>query len=183
MIAGKRRLLTALVSGAVLALTGCESSTTEGEATATTPSMAASVPTGFDPCTDIPQSVLDAEGLRMKTDDDFGAGGVEWEGCQWAKVDGYAASIQTTNLTVQMVRDKGFPGTVEFMVDGRLAITSQRQETHTEAACSVNVELTGGSLEFSLSNPPSRSETGHLDTCELARSLAEKVVPSIPAGA
>ena len=183
MIAGKRRLLIALVSGAVLALTACESSTTEGEAVESTASMAPDAPTSYDPCTNVPQSVLDSEGLRMKKDDDFSAGEVKWEGCMWGQPDGYAASIQTTNLTLQMVRDKGYPGTVEFTIDGRKAIASQQQETDTDASCNVNVEMDGGSLEFGLTNPPYVEKTGHLDTCTLARTLAEKVVPTIPAGA
>ncbi|MEU1982204.1 DUF3558 domain-containing protein [Nocardia sp. NPDC019395] len=181
MIAGKRRLLIALVSGVVLALTGCESST-EGEAAESTPVMAPDAPTSYDPCTEIPQAVLDSENLRNKNDDDFSGGGVKWEGCGWVQPDGYAVGIQTTNLTLPMVRDKGYPGTVEFIIGNRKAITSQRQKTNTDASCNVNVEINGGSLEFGLSNPPSNRKTGHLDTCVLARGLAEKVVPVIPAG-
>lgn len=101
----------------------------------------------------------------------------------FVKTDGYAVDIQTATITVDMVRDKGFPGTVEFTIGDRRAITSQRQKTDTAAACSVTVEMKGGSLEFGLSNPASRQKTGHLDSCELARTLAGKVVPAIPAGA
>ncbi|MGI5216991.1 DUF3558 domain-containing protein [Nocardia sp. CA-290969] len=179
--AGKRKAFIALVGGAVLALTGCESAP-EGEAAESTPAMAPDAPTSYDPCTDIPQGVLDSENLRNKNDDDFSGGGVKWEGCGWVQPDGYAVGIQTTNLTLQMVRDKGYPGTVEFTISGRKAITSQRQETHTDASCNLNVEINGGSVEFGLSNPPSNRNTGHLDTCALARGLAEKVVPTIPAG-
>lgn len=181
MIAGKRRLLVALVSGAVLALTGCESST-EGDVLESTAAMAPDAPTGYDPCTDIPQAVLGSENLRNKEDDDFSGGGVKWEGCGWVQPDGYAAAIRTTNLTVEMVRDKKSPGTVEFLIGDRKAIISQQLKTDTDTACNVNVEIAGGSLEFLLSNPPSNSKTGHLDTCVLARGLAEKVVPTMPAG-
>jgi hypothetical protein len=34
-----------------------------------------------------------------------------------------------------------------------------------------NLETVGATLEFGLTNPPSRSKTGHMDTCELARAF------------
>ncbi|MFI1459256.1 DUF3558 domain-containing protein [Nocardia carnea] len=182
MIAGKRRVLVALVSGAVLALTGCESSTEE-TVTPATPSVAPDVPVGFEPCTDIPQEVLGSEGLRSPSPNDSSSGGIKWNGCMWVQTDGYGASIQTTNITLQMVKDKHFPEETEFTVGDRRAISTRQLEEHAEASCIVNVEMKGGSLEISLTNPPSRRKTGHLDTCELARNLANKVAPTIPANA
>ncbi|MEU4315592.1 DUF3558 domain-containing protein [Nocardia sp. NPDC024068] len=179
--AGKRKALIALVGGAVLALTGCGSST-EGSAPET-PSVAAEVPTGFEPCTDIPQEALESEGLRDPMPDDASANGIKWDGCMWVQTDGYSAAIRTTNMTLEMIKGQGFPGTLEFETGGRSAIVSQQGKTQVEASCNVNVELAGGSLEFLLTNPPSRSKTGHLDTCELARNLVGKVAPSIPADA
>ncbi|WP_280433992.1 DUF3558 domain-containing protein [Nocardia carnea] len=165
-----------------MALTGCESST-GGSAAPVTPSMAPDVPVGFDPCTDVPQSVLDSEGLRNKIPDDTeSSSGVMWRGCLWGQPDGYSASIQTTNLTLDMVRDKNFSDATEFTVGPRKAISTRQLEEHSEESCFVNIEMNGGSLEFGLTNPSSGDKTGHLDTCELARGLAEKVAPSIPAG-
>lgn len=181
VIAGKRRLLITLVSGSVLALTGCESSTGES-ATSTTPSVASEVPAGFDPCTDIPGGVLDSEGLRDPTPNDSSAGGIKWNGCMWVQTDGYGASIQTTNITLEMVKNKHFPEETQFTAGSRPAISTRQLQDHAEHSCIVNVEMVGGSLEFTLTNPPSRRKTGHLDTCELARNLAIKVAPSIPAG-
>ncbi|WP_328389825.1 DUF3558 domain-containing protein [Nocardia sp. NBC_00416] len=171
-----------LACGAVLALAGCESGT-EGSAGPVTPSMAAEVPAGFDPCTDIPQEVLESEdlaGYSRPTSSDTSGG--KWKGCVFIQTDGYAAGIQTTTVTVDMVRDKGFPEATEFTAGGRKAISTRQLEEHAEASCFVNVEMNGGSLEFGLTNPSSNRKTGHLDTCELARALAEKVVPAIPAG-
>ncbi|MFQ6226548.1 DUF3558 domain-containing protein [Nocardia sp. NPDC002869] len=180
--AGKRKALIALVGGVVLVLTGCEAST-EGSATPETSSVAAEVPTGFKPCTDIPQETMKSEGLRDPMPDDASANGIKWDGCMWIQTDGYSAAIRTTNMTLEMIKGQGFPGTLEFETSGRSAIVSQQGKTQAEASCNVNVELVGGSLEFLLTNPASRSKTGHLDTCELARKLVEKVAPSIPADA
>ncbi|WP_153416112.1 DUF3558 domain-containing protein [Nocardia macrotermitis] len=175
-----------LVTGAVvLTLTGCSSSggsTASSSSATTTPVQ---VPTGFDPCNGIPQSVLDSESLQGKQLDDFqaDAGKILWRGCVWADPDGYAVSIRTTNLTVVMTRDKHFPGTQEFTINGRPAIASRQQTENTSEDCTVNVQLKGGSLEFDLTNPASAPKTGKTDTCQLARGLAEKVLPSVPASA
>ncbi|WP_280480994.1 DUF3558 domain-containing protein [Nocardia cyriacigeorgica] len=152
-------------------------STTEG-------SIAENVPTGFDPCVDIPEEVLASEGLRNRsTTDSEGSKGIRWEGCGWVQSDGYAPSIRVTNITVDMVRDnKGRVVRDEYTIDGREAIASNTaDETDPRSVCTVHVAMNGGSLEFFLDNPASNKKTGHMDTCQLARTLAEKVVPLIPA--
>ncbi|WP_194837441.1 DUF3558 domain-containing protein [Nocardia sp. XZ_19_369] len=178
-----------LVLGAVLMLAGCGPSAGGGDMQTGSgstppnakPGLAADVPGGYDPCTATPQSVLDSENLRGKNKDDSNAsGGVKWRGCAWIQTDGYAASIQTTNLTVDMVRDKNFREARESTISGRRAIQSRQVDDHPDAACTLNVEMKGGSLEFNLSNPPSRKTTGSIDTCQLTRALAEKVVPTMP---
>jgi hypothetical protein len=180
-------LAAAMSCGAILLLTGCGSS--GGGGAVPNSSAAASapvqVPTGFDPCNDIPQSALDPEGLQGKDVDNYqaDAGKVLWRGCVWADPDGYGARIQTTNITVDQVRGKNFPGTQEFSIDGRRAIASQQVDDHPSEACTVDVAMKGGSLEFNLTNPASAPKTGKTDTCQLARELAEKVVPAMPASA
>ncbi|MEU0876504.1 DUF3558 domain-containing protein [Nocardia brasiliensis] len=180
-----------LVLGAVFVVGGCGPSDgdgapakpREGDSTSSSkPGLAADVPSGYDPCNDIPQGVLDSEQLRSKDKEDANAaGGVKWRGCAWIQTDGYSPTIRTTNITVDMVRDKQFQDAVEFTVNGRRAISTRQNSDHPEAVCSVNVEMKGGSLEVFLSNPPSRKKTGALDTCQLARTLTEKVVPTMPA--
>jgi hypothetical protein len=181
--------LVMVVAGPVLA--GCGSSV-NGEGTPATSTTSASesglakdVPNGFDPCTGIPDSLLTSENLRATDRADVDSpGGVMWRGCAWVKRRGYAVSIRTTNLTVDAVRDRHFTDAQEFTIGGRKAISSRQFEgPHIMEVCAVNVEMKGGSLEVNLTNPPSNKDTGSLDSCELARTLAEKVVPSVPAGA
>lgn len=179
------RRLTILAVGTALVLAGCGPADDDAAPTGTSsavPSFAPDAPTGYDPCTDIPQSVLDSENLRSKDKKDANAsGGVKWRGCMWAQPDGYVPTIRTTNLTVNMVRDKKFADTREYAIGGRRAISTRQVEEHLSAVCTINVEMKGGSLEFFLSNPPSNRKTGQLDTCALAKTLAEKVVPTMPA--
>jgi hypothetical protein len=101
----------------------------------------------------------------------------------WAQPDGYVPTIRTTNLTVDMVRDKKFADTREYLIGGRRAVSTRQVAEHLDAVCTINVEMKGGSLEFFLSNPPSNRKTGQLDTCTLAKTLAEKVVATMPATA
>ncbi|WP_433662995.1 DUF3558 domain-containing protein [Nocardia sp. CA-128927] len=182
------RLVT-LALGAVFAIAGCGPSNDgdpkpTGNAPTSSSGVAADVPTGFDPCKDIPQSVLDSEKLHGQDKADSNAsGGIKWRGCSWVQSDGYAGSIQTTNITLDAVRAKKFPDANEFTINGRKAISTRQVDSHPEAACTLNVEMKGGSLEFNLSNPPSNRNTGQLNTCDLTRTLAEKVVPTLPATA
>ncbi|MBF6452440.1 DUF3558 domain-containing protein [Nocardia cyriacigeorgica] len=184
------------IGAVVLVAAGCGGST-EGEAqpvgsagstsgagtSAAEGGIAADVPSGFDPCSDIPQEVLASEGLRNRSNTDSeGSNGIKWRGCGWVQSDGYAPSIRVTNITVDMVREnKGRVVRDEFTIDGREAITSNTEdESDPRSVCTLHVAMNEGSLEFFLDNPSSNKKTGHIETCQLARTLAEKVVPLIP---
>ncbi|MEV0337784.1 DUF3558 domain-containing protein [Nocardia sp. NPDC050713] len=182
------------VLAAGVGLAGCGGST-EGEArpssaatSATTASgLAVDVPQSYNPCTDVPESVLKSERLVKAVADNKanadGPDGVKWRGCRWVQSNGYAVSIQVTNMTVPYVRENYFNDVRELAIASRPAITARRSDTRSSEVCSINVEMRGGTLEFHLDNPPSRRETGHIDTCQLGLALAEKVVPTLPAGA
>ncbi|WP_328406242.1 DUF3558 domain-containing protein [Nocardia sp. NBC_00403] len=182
---GNTLLGAAFAVGAVVLLSGCGPST-GGDAkpstpTNTGPSLAADAPRSYDPCKDVPQSVLDSEKLHNQhTVTDSAGGGVRWVGCQWVRSSSYGVSIRTTNLTIDLIRSRNFPEATEFTINGRRAISTRQFEGPSiKEACTLNVEMKGGSLDFNLNNPKSTS-TGSLDSCDLARDLAEKVVPSLP---
>jgi hypothetical protein len=170
-------------------LAGCDSSTEGGptptESSPNSPSIAAEAPTAFDTCKDIPQSVLDSEKLRRRNEANSDAnGGLKWRGCRYGRTDGYFATITTSNLTVEMTRAKNFPEATEFTVDGRAAIsTRQFDGPNIKDACTVNVAMQGGSLDINLLNPASNRDTGSIDSCQLARTLAEKIAPAMPTNA
>ncbi len=170
-------------------LAGCDSST-NGDATPTgspepNHSIAPDAPTAYDTCKDIPQSVLDSEKLRRRDEANSSAnGGIKWRGCRYGRTDGYFATITTSNLTVEMTRDRHFPEATEFTIAGREAIsTRQFDGPNIKDACTVNVAMKGGSLDINLLNPASNRDTGSIDSCQLARMLAEKIVPTMPTNA
>lgn len=182
---------------AVLLLAGCGSTTegdaepTGGAATTTGVAVAANVPTGFDPCTDVTQEVLDSEQLHTYNGEpnitEVDRGAIKWRGCAWLQSDGYAVSIETTNLTIDMVRDKGFADPEEYTINDRAVLMTRQSPDRgpdNKWTCTLNAEMDGGSLEMKLSNFASAPKTAHLDACDgLLRPLADKVVPLIPAGA
>ncbi|MEV0107922.1 DUF3558 domain-containing protein [Nocardia sp. NPDC050799] len=173
--------------GVALLVAGCGSETGGTASPVTTTAglpIAAEAPSSFDPCTDIPQEVLASEDLRRGVTDANvdGSGGIKWRGCSYVAPDSYAVGITTTNLTVDMVRaNTDYRVQGEYTVDGRTALAVNSVD-HPEPRrrCLFYVAMEAGSLELSMSNPSSNDKTGHLDTCELALGLAEKVVPFVP---
>ncbi len=143
-----------------------------------------SPPESYHPCADVPQGVLGSERLRGTGQADADApDGVRWRGCKWVKNNGYSVSIRMTNMTLPFVRKTFYTMGREATVGGRSATIAHRSEARGPEVCTVNVEIKGGSLEFDVDNPRSSLLTGELDTCELGLALAEKVVPTLPAGA
>ncbi|MGQ4617319.1 DUF3558 family protein [Nocardia sp. R7R-8] len=178
-----------LMFGATILAVGCGSSgdgDSESPSTrASQPSLAADVPRTYDPCKDVPPSVLASEKLDRQSlanlDSDGSIGRIKWRGCAWGRTNGYTTSIRTTNLTVDIVRSRNFADSNEFTVNGRRAISTRQFEgPHIKDSCTVDVEMKGGSLEVDVNNPPSNRDTGSVDSCEIARTLAEKVVPTMP---
>ncbi|MFD3508812.1 DUF3558 domain-containing protein [Nocardia sp. NPDC058666] len=181
-----------VVVGAALIISGCGPDSPPEQPTNTSPTFAAGVPTGFDPCTQIPAEVFESENLRPDRNpvSNLDApNGVKWRGCGWGnkKGRGYGTKVRTTNLTLEMIRARNFTDAEEFVVGGRQAIVSRQQDANTsvpDGVCTTNVEMQGGSLDIFIHNPPATSpDTGHIPACTIARSLAQKIAPSIPAGA
>lgn len=185
-----------LVRGAVLGAglimlvpacnSGGESKGSTNSASVTT-TIAADVPAGFDACKDIPQSVIQQEQLIKPTPDITDRpGGYKWRGCDWVQRggDGYAVTIDTTNITLAIVRTNSqFTVTEESNVGGRAALTYRPSDDKTDQHehCILIVEMRGGSLEVSDTNPRSRRNTGNQHACDIAKRLAEGIVPAIPA--
>ncbi|MBF6454703.1 DUF3558 domain-containing protein [Nocardia cyriacigeorgica] len=183
------------VLGAAVLLAGC-GSVVQGSAVPAGQVLdgrpiADEVPSGFNPCTDIPQSVLDSEGLHGTNaggvptkDDSWNRGkGARWMGCRWVVSDGYATNISVTNLTLDHIRHaKHLEIVRDTTVAGRAAVATHQADSQDTYSCELYVDMEGGSLEFGVDNMPSNRKTGHLYSCDLAVGLAEKVVPLIPDG-
>ncbi|WP_433755523.1 DUF3558 domain-containing protein [Nocardia sp. CA-135398] len=177
-----------LGAGLIMLVSACnsdgESKGSTNNSASATPTIAADVPAGFDACKDLPQALIQSEKLKNKGDDIANRpGGFKWRGCGWVQAggDGYAATIDTTNITLAMVRtNKDFTVDEELTVAGRAALTSHVSGQDPHADCVINVELKGGSLEVSIDNPPTGKPTAAQHSCDIAKRLAEQIVPAIP---
>ncbi|MEV4239064.1 DUF3558 domain-containing protein [Nocardia sp. NPDC049737] len=178
-----------LGAGVVMLASACNSggeSKGNTNTASATPTIAADVPAGFDACKDIPQALIQSEKLKNKgADTTDRPGGIKWRGCGWVQAggDGYAGSIDTTTITLAMVRaNKDFKVAEEFSMGGRAALTySPSAQNDLKEHCILNVEMKGGSLEVSIINPPSAKLTASQHSCDIAKRLAEGIVPAIPA--
>ncbi|MEV0687194.1 DUF3558 domain-containing protein [Nocardia sp. NPDC050378] len=170
-------------------LCACDSApSSDPTPTNASPTFAAEVPTGFDPCHDIPAAVFESENLRPDRNpvSNLDApGGIKWRGCGWGykNGNGYGTDIRNTNLTVEMIRAKNFTGAEEFVASGRQVIVAHH-DASSDYMCNANIALNGGSLDIFVHNPPETSPaTGHIPSCTIARTLVEKIMPSVPADA
>ncbi|MFI6778742.1 DUF3558 domain-containing protein [Nocardia sp. NPDC050412] len=177
-----------LAAGLIMLISACNSggeSNGDTNIASATPTIAADVPAGFDACKDLPQALIQSEKLKNKgADTTDRPAGFKWRGCIWVQSggDGYAATIDTTNITLAMVRaNKDFAVDEEVTVAGRAALTSHVTGQDSKADCAINVELKGGSLEISVGNPPSAKLTASQHSCDIAKHLAEGIVSAIPA--
>ncbi len=177
-----------LGAGLIMLISACNSggeSKGSTNSASATPTIAADVPAGFDACKDLPQSLIQSEKLKNGGPDNTDRpGGIKWRGCGWVQSNGYFGSIDTTNVTLAMVRaNSQYTVAEDLNVVGREALTYRPSDDHTDQHehCILIVEMKGGSLELSISNPPSAKLTASQHSCDIAKRLAEQIVPAIPA--
>lgn len=173
------------VCGAVLFAAGCGNGDTPGSGGTSTASTSAVEAAKFDPCTDIPESVLSVDNLKRGQVENSKAGDVTWTGCSYVERqgNGYAVRIVTTNLTLERIKAKYPDSYRESDFAGRKgAFYALHPDSGTES-CTANIEMAAGTLEFDMDNPKSAPKTGTQEPCDLLTKLARQVVPTIPAGA
>ncbi len=172
----------ALALGGVLLIAGCNSGSDSTHTSAAATSTVAPVPTGFDPCNDVPQTVLDELQWTLKNPaQNSAADGTQWQGCTWSKIEYYAVTLYMTNATLDKVRAQHFQDTQDLSIAGRQAVSSRQAPDHPRNQCTIDVAIKGGSFEIFLSNSVGDSVGGNLDSCGLARDVANKIVPLLPA--
>jgi hypothetical protein len=164
-------MLAAIVIG--LFAVGC-GSTVEGE-----PERASGQEGLFNPCTDIPDSVIEGVGLDPATEsvDVFGVEQPGWKICSW---DGswYNVTIYSTSYTVSDVRSN--PDYVDFIdVDiGDRRATQYRRADSTDEACYVIFALDQGSVWINAEKDALSEHTGN--SCDEARRLTDELDSHLP---
>nr|WP_083905527.1 DUF3558 domain-containing protein [Nocardia transvalensis] len=176
----------AVGAGVVALVAGCNSDDggSGGKSTGASASstIAPDVPAGFDACKLPPEIVQSEELINPRPDTKDGVGGVKWRGCRWVQSDGYGVTIDTTNITLAMIRaNPDFTVAEDLPIAGRPALAYRPTGQKTTAEhCLLSVEIKGGTLEISPINPPSSKKTRGQDACDIAKRLADGIVPAIP---
>ena len=175
-----------LAAAGTCILAGCTDAT-EGVQMQTTTVVEAALPSGFDAC-NLPGTLLSAEGL-VKTGEDknWNTSGStrKWLGCTYVQSDGYFGGIALTTVTVPAIAQSPASQWVQgnrWTIDGRSAISYWKPTDDPAKHCLLNVEMKNGSLEFSMSNEPSSRKSSGRHACDIAKSLAAQLVPTIKPG-
>lgn len=147
--------------------------------------LASAAPTSFDPCRDIPASILEGEKLIPEGTPISPEGSkVKEKGCDYTRSSsagmslGEGMDIEVTNMTYDYFRDvyvKQFGGdpVKEVKIGSRPALV---QGPHSNNNCTVFVSIRGGGLRFDAigsSSDPCGGVTGFAD--KVAATLAPTV--------
>ena len=181
-----RPLITVAVGCLIVgALTGCGSdkdasdNNTQALATSSAAPTTAAVIAAFDPCNGLPASFLDAERLSNKEPWQNTSGDLHWEGCFYQqKRDGYAVSIENTNMTLDILEKRHQNPFRRFQIAGRNVATDGPSSLSGGTDCTLLIEQKNGSLDIEYKNPP--KVRNHADPCAAAIGFAEKIIPFLP---
>ncbi len=183
MITTHRLARVTILAASALLVGACHLPDSSESSAATTTTAVPPVPTAFDPCTDIPSSVLDSLQWTLKFPRKNSSGDIEWRGCGWSKSIDYAVTVYMTNATVSIVRAQNLLDPQEFTVDGRKAISTIQDPDHPSQQCTVDVAVKGGSLEVFITNPEASDTPGSTDSsCRIARDGVQQILPLLPQG-
>ncbi|MFG1791764.1 DUF3558 domain-containing protein [Nocardia sp. NPDC049149] len=181
------RIGFAATAAGLLLLTACTGERASGTPTSPTLSTApgtqtsANAQTAFDPCTALTPTFLTEhqwDGLPPSPKQNA-ASGISWKGCRYVAKSGYGFTIETTNGTLDQVREK-FPSAADASVAGRKALRYEARPD-VPGGCTVNVEMKGGSL-YIVVDDPSGKHPRKLAPCDIATEIAQSVAPLLPAG-
>ncbi|WP_167354203.1 DUF3558 family protein [Nocardia kruczakiae] len=137
----------------------------------------------FDPCNDIPATVMESEHLNPSgtpIPPRLGGDGEQYRGCRFRAQDdaeselGPGISIQLTNMTIEYFTRNFAPGRkfTTLKIGGRDAATAGQDDGY----CTMLVALeTGGVYLTGLSSKK--------DTCLIVTDVANAIAPAIPPGA
>ncbi|WP_433659023.1 DUF3558 domain-containing protein [Nocardia sp. CA-128927] len=188
---GSRSPRIVFVAAAALAalLTGCDGEANPGGtptiASSTAPSVTKTTGSNpqaaFDPCTALTPQFISAHqwDALPPSPKQNSAGGISWKGCRYVTKAGYGFTIETTNGTLDQVREK-FAAAVDISIGDRKALRYEARPD-VPGGCTINVEMKTGSL-YILVDDPTGKHPRQLSPCDNATEIAQAVAPLLPAG-
>ncbi|MBF6062727.1 DUF3558 domain-containing protein [Nocardia terpenica] len=137
--------------------------------------------TGFDPCRDIPETVLRAENLEQSGPQDASVGGVTSTGCGYVdrQGDGYFVRVMKSSLTLDMIKAKYSDSYRAQSIAGRRTAYYTPHPDRAAQSCALGLEIASGTVLFDLSNPETAARTASRNACDLLDHFVRQVVGSI----
>ncbi|MFC6012573.1 DUF3558 domain-containing protein [Nocardia lasii] len=175
--------MTAVMCG-VLAVMGCTRSES-GSAQPVTTDLAAAAAGLWDPCSQIPDSLLTSVGLDVasKRSGILGAEEPGWKICRWDDVNfpsDFGIGVYSTVNTVEEVRAK--TTNIEFKdvtIAGRAGVQFRQSHFKPDEDCSIVFPTSTGFVQLDMLNGGSKART--VPPCERLQPIAEAIVPLFPA--
>ncbi|WP_280335077.1 DUF3558 domain-containing protein [Nocardia wallacei] len=172
-----RRLAVVLLVALAPGLGACNGGDEGGSTGAATSSAEAKL---WDPCTQIPDDVLQRAGVDPKAKESGIAGVPQsgWEICAW-KGRKYHLNVFSGSRTIQEIETK--EGNVEFqdvMIGGRSGRQYRVEGASKNDTCNVAFSATQGVFEIMIGNSAIVDNPG--DPCESLHSVGEQLVPLLP---
>ncbi|WP_164910440.1 DUF3558 family protein [Mycobacteroides franklinii] len=174
----------------ILVLTGCSPSVPGAPVPSSGPPATSQLPTNakgrvhitFDPCKDIPSSVvqqlqLDAKPPRSDTQSD---GDTENVFCKYYPRGEYLLTLAASNYSLDMLRQANNEwGYQELEIGGRKALFGYRSKQPETDSCALNISATTGVYGVLISSSPGEFAP-YPDCLTAARKNAEGLVPYLP---
>lgn len=177
----------AILTGVLLAVTGCDT-TPEGSAGVETTADAAANEALWDPCTQINDDVLRRVGVDPATRDNTisGVENVEgWKLCSWHDKGvrwNYTLGVWSTTHTVEdSKRDENNIEFTDVAVSGRSGVQFRRAYDKEDEKCYLSFPADGQSIEISIYKAyTTMGLEDSRDPCAIAMAAAEVLVPLFP---
>lgn len=134
----------------------------------------------FNPCTDIPDSVIEGVGLDPATEsvDIFGVEQPGWKICKWSS-DWYFFTIFSNEYTVEQLQANARYVDVESIpIGNRMGVQFHEADDPTLARCFVALAVDQGAVWLSVSTKATYVQTE--PTCSLTRRYADALERNLP---
>ncbi|MEV0551482.1 DUF3558 domain-containing protein [Nocardia salmonicida] len=174
--------MTTVVCG-VLAVSGC-STTESGNAQPSSADPAAAAAALWDPCSQIPDSMLTRLGLDVtsKRSGILGAEEPGWKICAWDDANypsGFGIGVFSTIHTVDEVRAKST--NIEFkdvVIAGRDGVQFRQSHYDANEDCSIVFPTSTGFTQLDMLNSGVKEKS--VPPCQRLQPIAEAIVPLFP---
>lgn len=147
----------------------------------TVDSGANSAAVNFEPCTALTPLFLAQQGWDAlpPSPRHHTIAGITWAGCRYVATAGYGIIVETTNATLDQIRQK-FPAAAAISVATRPALRYQARPD-VPGGCSINIAMGSTGSLYIMTDIPQTPRNTTIDACDVATDAADAVARLLPA--